>query len=151
MLRLRKNGMNNHLKQLLSNRIFFQWLYDFASVLDVLIPFVLDIIGILVSPIDYKIRDTILVSLSLLAMLIRVTEPFVWSLIKQMLGFKNNSAQVFDNMLVYFVNSNMNLEYVTIILKGVQLCIMDDTQNDTGNLVANIQGVDIGDSNEWDL
>jgi hypothetical protein len=84
-------------------------------------------------------------------MLIRVTEPFVWSVIKQMLGLKNNKAQVFDNMLVYFVNSNMNLEYVTIILKGVQLCIMDDNQNEAGNLVTNIQGVDIGDSNEWDL
>ena len=54
-------------------------------------------------------------------------------------------------MLVYFVNSSMNLEYVAIILKGVQLCIKDDAQNEAGNLVANIQGVDIGDSNEWDL
>jgi len=54
-------------------------------------------------------------------------------------------------MLVYFVNSNMNLEYVTIILKGVQLCIMDDNQNEIGNLVANIQGVDIGDSSDWKL
>jgi len=71
-------------------------------------------------------------------MLIRVSEPFVWSVIKEMLGFKNNKAQVFDNMLVYFVNTNMNLEYVAIILKGVQLCIKDDGQNEAGNLVANI-------------
>ena len=84
-------------------------------------------------------------------MLIRVTEPFVWSLIKQMLSFKNKKAQVFDNMLVYFVNTNMNLEYVAIILKGVQLCIKDDAQNEAGNFVANIQSVDIGDSSDWNL
>ena len=41
-------------------------------------------------------------------------------------------------MLVYFVNCSMNLEYVAIILKGVQLCIKDDAQNEAGNLVANI-------------
>jgi hypothetical protein len=54
-------------------------------------------------------------------------------------------------MLVYFVNCSMNLEYVAIILKGVQLCIKDDGQNEAGSLVANIQGVDIGDTNNWSL
>ena len=55
MLRLRKNGMNNHLKKLLRNRIFFQWLYDFASVLDEIIPIVFLIIGISWSPFKHEI------------------------------------------------------------------------------------------------
>jgi hypothetical protein len=84
-------------------------------------------------------------------MLIRVSEPFVWSVVKEMFGFKSGKAQVFDNMLVYFVNTSMNLEYVAIILKGVQLCILEASHNEEGNLLTNIQGVDIGDSNEWNL
>jgi hypothetical protein len=69
---------------------------------------------------------------------VRISEPFVWSVIKEMLGFKISKAQQFDNMLVYFVNSNMNLEYVAIILKGVQLCIQDERENEGENLVTNI-------------
>ena len=68
-----------------------------------------------------------------------------------MVGLKNNSGQDFENMLVYFVQTNMNLEYVTLILKGVKSCIQEAIQNQQGNIVTNIQGVDIGDSNEWTI
>jgi hypothetical protein len=79
--------------------------------------------------------------LSLLAMVVRISEPFVWSVIKEVLGLKKKKEQDFDNMLVYFVNTNMNLEYVAIILKGVQFCIMDAidaSQSERSFLVTNI-------------
>jgi hypothetical protein len=44
-VRLRKNGMNDHLKKLLNKRLFYQWLYDITSVLDFCIPVVLYMIS----------------------------------------------------------------------------------------------------------
>ena len=57
----------------------------------------------------------------MLAMFVRIREPFVWSKIKSMLGFKLKKKNGFNQLsLNSFVNSAMNVEFVCLILIGVK-------------------------------
>ena len=123
--RLFQTGTSKDLRNLLAWRTLSQWLYFILASADTLIIYLLklSINNDRLSVLQENIRFVILTSLSMLAILVRVKEPYVLMTLKELFRYKKINKQNYSELsLNSFINSAMNVEFVCLILKGVRTC-----------------------------
>jgi hypothetical protein len=141
LVRLIQTGTSSKLRRILAIRIITQWLIYISVLID--------------SEIAQYTGHFLLIFclISLLALIVRLSEPLVWKNLTQKLCCRKKKRVSFSSSsLNSFVNSAMNIEFVCLILSGVTECMAHSLENEENTLRAyTIQDVNLNTENRWSV
>ena len=72
----------------------------------------------------------------------RIFEPLVWDVLKEMFTKKKASLRFSSLSLNSFINSAMNVEFVCLVLEGIRNCMLNLKDEDLIGIPFDIQGIE---------